>query len=263
MQGADIPVEFLGTQRSNASENFLPHVHDYYELNYLTNGRTKIKLNGLQLAYEAYDFVLIPAGIRHNLYYSQDEKYNNYAIWFRGGEAYLNSLCRDTQVVKLHDYDGALHFLGSEIFRLNQSYGAENAELFNAYLYAALLHMRRGAVLDTLVPQGQAEDPIERAVRFINDNILLRPVTVSAVAAELGFSSAYFTRLFQRRIGMTPVKYIIEVRMAQARRMLKEENYSIKEIAAALHYEDQLYFSRQFAKAAGMSPRKYRAETRN
>ena len=122
--------------------------------------------------------------------------------------------------------------------------------------------MRLGDVMDTLAPAGQDEDPVERAVRFINDNILLRPVTVSAIAEELGLSPAYFTRLFQRRIGMTPVKYIIEVRVAQAKRMLTEENYSIKEIAAALHYEDQLYFSRQFTKATGLPPRKYREQTR-
>ena len=170
-------------------------------------------------------------------------------------------MCRETQIIKLHDYDGALHFLSSEIFRLSQSYGEGNAELFNSYLYTALLHMRRGVTLDTLAPLEREEDPVERAVRYINDNVLLKAVTVSSVAEELGFSSAYFTRLFQRRIGIAPVKYIIEVRMAQAKRMLKEENYSIKEIAAALHYDDQLYFSRQFTKATGMSPRRYRQES--
>ena len=106
-------VEFLDMRRSNASENFLPHTHDYYELSYLTNGHTKIKLNGLLLTYEAYDFVLVPAGVRHNLYYAQNEKYDNCTIWFRGDSEFLNSLCRETQAIKLHDYDGALHFLGS------------------------------------------------------------------------------------------------------------------------------------------------------
>ena len=48
-QNAERMVEFLDMRRSNASENFLPHTHDYYELSYLTNGHTKIKLNGLLL----------------------------------------------------------------------------------------------------------------------------------------------------------------------------------------------------------------------
>lgn len=71
---------------------------------------------------------------------------------------------------------GALHFLGSEIFRLHQNYGSGNAELFDTYLYAALLHMRRGDVMDTLAPAGQDEDPVERAVRFINDNTCFGPL---------------------------------------------------------------------------------------
>ncbi|MDY3280663.1 MAG: AraC family transcriptional regulator, partial [Eubacteriales bacterium] len=99
--------------------------------------------------------------------------------------------------------------------------------------------------------------------QYINDNILAAPVTVSSVAEELGLSPAYFARLFQRRMGIAPVKYIIKVKMAQAKRMLTEGNYSIKEIAAALHYENQLYFSRQFTRDVGIPPRQYRAETRS
>ena len=259
----EMPIAFLNTQRSNAAENFLPHMHDYYEISYLTGGKTKIKLNGLILPFEPYDYLLIPPKVRHNLYYSKEDMLNSHTIWFHANSDFMAGLCRDTQIVQIHDYDGSLQFLSSEIFRLFHHYNTDEDRLFNAYLYTLLLQMQRGRVMDTLVDASASEDQIEHAVRFINEHVIKESITVSAVAEELGLSPAHFNRLFQKRIGIAPIKYIIEVKMSHAKRLLLTENISIKEIATALHYDDQLYFSRQFTKATGLSPRRYRTEMHN
>lgn len=258
----DMPIVFISTQRTNASENLFPQRHEYYELNYLTRGRTKINLDGLMISYEAHDFVLIPPKMQHNLYSAKDESYRNYTICFTGNAEFLSSLIRDDQVIMFRDYDGSVNFLVSEIFRLYNSNGMQDAEFYSAYLYIVLMHLQKGRILDVAAAAARGEDPVEKAVRFINDNILLQPITVSDAADVAGLSPAHFTRMFQNKIGIAPVKYIIEVKMNYAKKMLAEQDLSIKEIARLLHYEDQLYFSRQFTKCMGMSPRKYRSESR-
>ncbi len=260
---AILPVSFIEMQRCKASDHFLPHAHDFYELNYITSGSTRLRLNDLVLACEVNDFVLVPPKQKHSFFYSQEQSYGSNELHFVCDRGFMQGVCEDHQVLKLHDYDGAVQFLCSEIFRLQRNYQDDDQDLFNAYLYAVLLHMRRGTVLEVADSSAPADDQVERAVQYINDNILAAPVTVSSVAEELGLSPAYFARLFQRRMGIAPVKYIIKVKMAQAKRMLTEGNYSIKEIAAALHYENQLYFSRQFTRDVGIPPRQYRAETRS
>lgn len=258
----EIPVVFLGTQRTSTSENLIPHTHDYYELNYLTRGKGQMKTNDLVSPYEAYDVILVPPKTWHNLYTGKDELCRNYSVWFTGAPDFMSGFVKEHQIIKFHDYDGSVHFLVSEVFRLYNSYGMQNAEFYNAYLYTALLYMRKGDVMETLVVNELDDDPIERAVRYINDNVLVQPVTVSTVASMLGLSPAYFARMFLKRIGIAPMKYIIEVKMNYAKKILAEKDLSIKEIAAELHYEDQLYFSRQFARATGLSPRQYRTEAR-
>lgn len=258
-----LPVRFLGMERSNASESFLPHTHDFYELNYLTSGRTRMRLKDRSLACEANDFILLPPKMRHSFSYSQEESYGINELRFTGDRGFMQGICGEHQVIQLHDYDGAIQFLCSEIYRLQRNYHSGQEELFDAYLYAALLHMKQGTVLDIAEGNAETDDQVEQAVQYINDNILLRPVTVSTVAEALGMSPAYFSRMFQRRMDIAPVKYIIKVKMAQAKRMLTDGNYSIKEIAAALHYENQLYFSRQFTRDTGIPPRQYRAEMRS
>ncbi len=253
-QAIETPAVFLGSRHSDsAPRRDFSHAHDYFELNFITSGKTKMKLNERVIHYDSFDFILIPPGMNHVLYWSEYDRFDNYVIWFRAHEELFDA----SYAIKLHDYDGSVQFLCAEIYRLSQSSGTEYADLLNAYLYAVLLHMRRGMLMNTAT-KSDKEDRIEEAVRFINVNILVQPVTVRIVAAEIGLSPAYFTRLFYQRLGIQPVKYISEVKIAQAKRMLRETAMPVSAISAALHYEDPLYFSRQFSKLTGMSPTQFR-----
>ena len=75
-------VIFLGARHSDATSDAPPHAHDFYELNFMTRGNTKMKLNEKIIEYDSYDFVLIPPRIRHILYESDYDIFDNYVIWF-------------------------------------------------------------------------------------------------------------------------------------------------------------------------------------
>ena len=55
-----------------------------------------------------------------------------------------------------------------------------------------------------------------------------------------------------------PINYLIKYRLEQAIKLLKEEEYTIQEVAALVGYSDPLYFSRIFKKHVGYSPSQVR-----
>lgn len=57
---------------------------------------------------------------------------------------------------------------------------------------------------------------------------------------------------------MTPMQYIISVRMTNAQQLLGTTEYNITEIASVVGYDNPLYFSRLFKKQTGLSPTEYR-----
>ena len=139
-----MPISFLGSKHTDNvmgryNQSF-QHAHDYFELNFITSGKTKMKLNERIINYDSFDFILIPPQMQHVLYWSEYEKFDNYVIWFESKDIMLDL----THAIKLHDYDGAVQHLCREIFRLYTLGGMEQAEIINAYLYTVLLHMRRG-----------------------------------------------------------------------------------------------------------------------
>jgi AraC-like DNA-binding protein len=100
-------------------------------------------------------------------------------------------------------------------------------------------------------------DVIERAIRHIHDNFP-KVITVPAMVRQFGCSEGYFHRLFRKRTGRTPMRYLTEVRMRHARRLLVDTGLPVKEIASLAGFEDPLYFSRVFRKEAGIGPLAYR-----
>ena len=58
-------------------------------------------------------------------------------------------------------------------------------------------------------------------------------------------------------MGMSPMKYIVYLRMERALELIKKQTFSISQIAYAVGYKNQFYFSKEFKQYFGMSPSKY------
>jgi AraC-like DNA-binding protein len=78
------------------------------------------------------------------------------------------------------------------------------------------------------------------------------------IATELGMAEVTFRRKFRAATGAPPHEYVIQSRVAEARRLLGETDLPIKSIAARLGYNDVYFFSRQFKKFAGVPPALFR-----
>lgn len=103
-----------------------------------------------------------------------------------------------------------------------------------------------------------ASDLTENARRYIEEHYG-RDISLDDISAQAGVSPYYFSKLFKKRTGQTFVEYLTEVRMGKARELLRETDYSMKEISTEVGYGDQNYFSRAFRKYVGVSPSEYRA----
>ncbi|MEG1688441.1 MAG: helix-turn-helix domain-containing protein, partial [Hafnia sp.] len=65
-------------------------------------------------------------------------------------------------------------------------------------------------------------------------------------------------QLFRQQTGMTISHYLRQLRLCQAKRLLRRSEYRISEIATRCGFEDSNYFSVVFTRDAGITPREYR-----
>lgn len=85
---------------------------------------------------------------------------------------------------------------------------------------------------------------------------------LSEVAKKLYLSTAYFSRLFKEKTGMTFSDYLANCRIDRARQLLATTDLSIAEVSAAIGYQEANSFSRLFKTRTGQSPSDYRAAQR-
>lgn len=115
-------------------------------------------------------------------------------------------------------------------------------------------------ILDTWLPPGMPTDQgseFRGIAALLRDNIAAK-WDFENLAREHGFSTTTFRRRWVAAIGAPPAQYLQQLRMAEACRLLVETPLLIKEIAAAVGFEDELYFSRRFRSEVGHAPREYR-----
>ncbi len=87
-------------------------------------------------------------------------------------------------------------------------------------------------------------------------------LSLTALAARFHVNLPYLTRVFKREVGLAPVRYLRDLRINCARKLLDERpELEIKEICVIAGYPDQGYFSRVFKQAVGCSPQDYRTRT--
>ena len=107
----------------------------------------------------------------------------------------------------------------------------------------------------------EAVSIIEKAKSYIRDNYK-KDISLDEVSREVDISPYYFSKLFKQETGGNFIEYLTEIRLRNARELLKDSGLSIKEICAESGYSDPNYFSRIFKKYEGVTPSEFRERLR-
>lgn len=86
--------------------------------------------------------------------------------------------------------------------------------------------------------------------------------TADELAHRLGYSRAAFYVAFTRAAGTSPMAYLTEVRMREAKRLLRDSERTVEAIAEAVGFGSASSFAAAFRRREGESPKAYRTRTR-
>ena len=98
---------------------------------------------------------------------------------------------------------------------------------------------------------------VKKAAQYISLNYS-RDISIERIAEELHVSRSYLTSRFSAEMGLTPARYLANIRLSQSKELLSTTASPIAEVAAACGFQDSYYFSRFFKVNTGMTPSQYR-----
>ncbi len=98
---------------------------------------------------------------------------------------------------------------------------------------------------------------LSRSVRFINENYATQ-IKITSLAHTENMCMTAYNMAFKKQMGMSPTKYIIKLRINNAKELLRTTNLIIREIGIICGYDDVAFFRKTFKKEVGISPSEYR-----
>ena len=101
----------------------------------------------------------------------------------------------------------------------------------------------------------------ERLLEWLRERVLAsrrHPLDVDQVAAERGMSRSHFSHHFRASTGLSPARYMTEVRVQEAARALLATRAPLKQIATEWGFANPTHFGRVFRRFQHVSPAAYR-----
>ncbi|HCU15840.1 L-rhamnose operon transcriptional activator [Hafnia paralvei ATCC 29927] len=138
--------------------------------------------------------------------------------------------------------------------RKNDALSMQLTEALLLQLAIVLKRYRYTAESAHLLPAGEQLDLLMASLQGGLDNHF----DLAAFCAEHKLVERSLKQLFRQQTGMTISHYLRQLRLCQAKRLLRRSEYRISEIATRCGFEDSNYFSVVFTRDAGITPREYR-----
>lgn len=98
---------------------------------------------------------------------------------------------------------------------------------------------------------------LKRIEEFIREN-LSQPISLCDLSVIAGLSKRHFLRAFQESVGLTPYKFVLALRIDEAKRRLSDTHESITDVALSTGFGHAQHFSTSFRNATGETPSSYR-----
>ncbi|MCU6709980.1 AraC family transcriptional regulator [Paenibacillus sp. J5C_2022] len=139
--------------------------------------------------------------------------------------------------------------------------GAE--QLIRLHLEMFLIHLRSSSDsatgelrLSPLTKQRSEAELVNRMCDYMESNVF-GEIRLEQVYTAFNLSKSHALAIFKSHTGISIMKYYRQLKLEQAKKMIREHRHNFSEIADLLHYSSVHTFSRHFKTFVGMSPSQY------
>lgn len=226
---------------------------EFYELRYILDGEGYLKYNGRSYLLKKGDGCLIDC---RQKYYYQTSSYHwtSTAFRFNGAPA--------VPLVQAYLLSGNVKFTDAMFsnFEPLQTHILQCTQKISSYMEYEVSCTFYMLLTNLLIAQSKTRgtsEIIEKIVSYIQANYM-KNLTADELSRHFGLSRTHMTRCFKEYTGFAPHEYITQLRIYNAKYLLKATDLSIEDISRQTGFSDSVYFIQVFKRMEGMTPSKFR-----
>ncbi len=240
------------------------HYHKYYELELVCEGEAEHKINDRSLRV-------------HRGYISLLKKLDCHVYHFRGSEQLslysmsFNQKCVSPRLFQklISCYDDTDFFLNEEEFmqikslldilytrvnKCNEDFMVLRDSCLNVILSLIFEKVSMTAVYSETMHN------LKKALMYLSEHFSDADLSLTKVAGAVGLSQNYLGLIFKKKLKISYIDYIKQLRLTHSIRLLKQGDLSLDEIAKRCGFNSKSYYIAIFRKQYGITPKKYKEQ---
>ncbi|GHH99370.1 helix-turn-helix transcriptional regulator [Neobacillus kokaensis] len=239
-------------------------------LTYIEQGSAEFILNGQKYIVQTGDLVLMHPLLSHIVRSISTEPLIQYIVHFdlfyhehrSRGELRQEPPAEEMQLAGVHpivhgtaDQTRKIRNLFLSMYQVHQETDFHSALKLKAdalYLLSLFFESQQTGAEKAGVPK-KGWIILESCLQFIHENYQNSSLDIEAISRHAGFSPSHIAYLFREEIGITIHKYVTQLRMEQAKKLMLENSDSLTNIAEKVGYQSIHAFSRTFKQNVGMT----------
>lgn len=223
------------------------HEHEYMELIYFLNGEAQVITSEGETSLTLYDILIHPAGVRHREFVDLHKRQEIINLDIKTDVVFP---IQDSFVLK--DNTGNMRNIVRMIDYHFHEKDNMSEEIVDALMNLLLLYLCKSAKEQSYTKLNL----IDRIVEYVQENYM-NELSVKELADIVHVSESYLSRLMVASIGISPMKYVNQVRIDNAKQALHSD-LPIEQISSQLGFQEPKYFSKVFKKETGETPTAFR-----
>lgn len=133
----------------------------------------------------------------------------------------------------------------------------EIAKRFVEIILIQLLRQEEFSIRNSLNKKNHKEIQVVKNFMKVNYH---KNITLDDLVELVHINKFYLIRIFKQEVGMSPIDYLIHVRIDEAQKMLRNTNIAIADIAHLVGFQSPSHFSKTFRELSNMTPSQYRRQ---
>ncbi|MCL2254046.1 MAG: AraC family transcriptional regulator [Lachnospiraceae bacterium] len=240
------------------------HRHNFCEIMYISTGEGAITVDNREYPVSTGDIIVYNTGIFHEERCTGDElKILFFAIdnlciaGMRDGCIVPDDAC---PVFKSGSYDDVfktfLSVMVTELSEKEAHYKSISTSIATLFCYYIL------RLYEVKPEQSPYMNICDKAKKYLDENFH-KEISLVSLAGAFHISKYYFVRIFKEHIGLSPMKYLLFVRIEAAKDLLISTDMPIAKIGESVGYDNVTAFNRVFKSSENISPSEYRANAKS
>jgi AraC-like DNA-binding protein len=247
---------FCGIITYNPDGRFGPRRQHDLQLVMVHSGEAEVLIDGERRFVGAGKALLLLPGHEESFQFCRTAPTRH--SWFGASRPHLDAATREgfERMERLQPIDRRMREIENLCLELGENPPPAGVRLRDTLIQALILaFLERAGMVDK--PRPPRHPAVDRACRFIEQGFG-EPMDLAAMAGKSGMSPAHLIRLFKEQLGITPNRFLWQVRATAASRLLRSTGLTAAEVAYQCGFANPHHFSRLFKQHMGMSPGAWR-----